>query len=378
MSMNLWILNVTIFASSFSHYSFKEMHLQPGENVRIQDVDGVKFIWLRTVPYVGNDWRRVLNMVSYAWRAFCVGLRLDEKPDVIIGTSVHLLAPFAAYVLSRFKGSRFFFEVTDLWPETLVMMSILPQRSPLTWAIRALEGYLYQKAERIVSVLPHLEEYTAGLGIPKDKVVWIPNGVDLSRYDNLRSYDGRVSDHFTIMYLGSHTYSNSLDVVLDAAEILQDEGSKEVKFVFVGDGTEKPALMKRAQGMGLKNVEFRGLVPKRDISRVMAEADAFIFSLRKLILYRYGISLNKMCDYLASGRPILYAGSSANNPVGEAGAGLTVPPENPRALADAVVQLATMNPEQRVQMGNAGFEYVRKYFDMNVLIGKLERILRSE
>lgn len=401
--MNIWILNhyattpdepatrsydigkqlvkkghrVTIFASSFSHYKFREKRLQPGERWRAEEYDNVRFIWLKTTPYKGNEWRRVINMLSYAWRAFWVGRGLKERPDVIIGTCVHPLAVLSAYILSIIRKSRFFFEVTDLWPQTLVDMGALSERSPVTWGLRNLEKFLYQKAEKIIVLLPHADDYITSLGISKDKIAWIPNGVDLSRYEGLKLYDGGISKTFTLMYTGGFLRAHRLDIMLEAAKIL-NESNNQLRFVFVGDGPERTSLIKLSKEAGLDNVSFPGLVPKREMYKVMSQADAFIGSLRNLPqLHKYGISPNKLFDYLASGRPVLFAANlpPSHNPVEEAKAGITVPPENPEALAQAITMLVAMKPEDRIQMGKNGLEYVKKHHDIRVLANKLEGIL---
>ncbi|MBC8275682.1 MAG: glycosyltransferase family 4 protein [Chloroflexi bacterium] len=363
--------SVTIFASSFSHYELVEKVLQPGENWKAENYDGVRFIWVKTFPYKRNDWRRVTNMVSYAWRAFWVGKGLKERPDVIIGTCVHPLAVLSAYVLSIFKKSRFFFEVTDLWPQTIVDMGALSERSPITWGLRVLEKFLYQKAEKIITLMPHADEYITSLGVSKDKIVWIPQCIDLARYEGLREYRGGNSKSFTLVYLGHHGVASALEVILEAAKVLQDEAKENIRFVFVGEGAEKPNLIELSEDVGLHNAEFRDPVPKNEVVEVMGEADAFVLSLRDTPLYKYGVSLNKLCDYLASGRPILFAGNASNNPVEEAKAGITVPPENPMALAQAITRLVAMKPVERIQMGKNGLEYVKKHHDIRVLADRL-------
>ena len=337
--MNVWILNhyadapdwttrsydlgkqlvdkghqVTIFAAGFSHYNFKEQRLQPGKKSRKEDWNGVRFVWLKTYPYTRNDWRRVLNMVSYSWRAFWTGRSMGEKPDVIVGTCVHPLAALTGYVLSKVKRGRFFFEVTDLWPETLIELGRMRRDGVAARVLRRLEKFLYHRSEKIIMLLGNTHDYVASLGEDPRKIVWIPNGVDLDRYKKLRKYNGEFSDCFTIMYLGGLVQSNKIDSVLEAASILQERDEGRVRFVFVGDGTDKGRLLQRAEDLQLRNVEFRGLVPKTKLAEVMSEADAFVFSLQKLNLYRFGISLNKMCDYLASGRPILFAGEKKLQP----------------------------------------------------------------
>lgn len=366
---------VTIFSSSFSHYRFQEEKLLPHQRWKVEEIDGVRFVWLRTTPYRRNDWRRAINMLSYALRAWRVARRRRERPDVIIGVSVHPLAALAAYLVSRATRSRFFFEVTDLWPETLVEFGVLPRAHPLVWLLAAIERFLYRKAERVISLLPNLAAYLAERGIDPGKAVWIPNGVDLSRYETLRGYDGTSRGVFTVMYIGGHVQANALDVILDAASVLQAGGTEQVKFVFVGGGQEKPRMVRRAEALGLRNVEFRDVVPKERLAEVMAEADAFVFSLRNLALYRYGIGLNKMCDYLASGRPIVFAGHSSYNPIADAGAGVTVPPEDPRALAEAIQRLMHLPAEARLRMGTNGVAYVERAHDIKTLASRLEALV---
>lgn len=398
--MNLWILNhyatpdsfstrhfdlgkqlvnkghkVIIFASSFTHYKFIEQRLQNGEKWRFEDYDKLRFVWIRTTPYRGNDWWRIINMLSYAWNVVWIGKRFQEKPDVIIGSCVHPFAVLSAYVLSRIKRSRFFFEVRDLWPQTIIDMGVLSEKNPVTWALRLMEKFLYKKAEKIITLLPYADKYITRLGIPKEKIICIPNGVDISRYENIKNYDGGKSIPFIIMYLGAHGKNNGLDIILKAANILQVKGMHNVRFIFVGDGPEKRALIEYATNLNLRNVEFCDHVPKKEIFKVMGGSDAFIFNLNDIPVLKYGISLNKIFDYLASGRPILFPLISANNPVLEAKAGIGFQISNPESLTKAVIELLNLSPTERIQMGLSGLEYVRKYHDIRLLANKLEEAL---
>lgn len=364
---------VTIFASGFNHYSFEEKRLKPGENSREEDWNGVRFVWLRTFPYQNNDWRRVLNMVSYSWRAFWLGWKRPERPDVISGVSVHPLAALTGWSLSWIKRSRFFIELTDLWPEVLIDFGMLSRHSPVTWLLRALEKFLYRRAERIIMVWPRTEEYVRRLGISPQKIVWLPHLADLSRYESLKSYDGLIKDRFTVMYLGSFVSFMDMGNILRSAKILQDRGRSGIHFVLVGGGTDKKSLEQLAVQLQLRNVEFPGLVAKKDIAKVMNSADAFVVSLRDVPLLKYGISLNKTCDYLASGRPTIFAGSPGYDPIKEAKGGISVVANNPVALADAVEQLMALPADARVQMGKNGREYLERVHGIDVLASRLER-----
>jgi len=373
---------VTIFASSFHHSHHQEMKLAPGERWKVEDVDGVKFVWLKTFPYKRNDWRRVLNMVSYMFRAWRLGRRLPklstgiEKPDVIIGSSVHLLAVLAAYWVAKRHRALFIMEVRDLWPQTIIDMGELSERNLIVKVLQFLERFLYRRAERIIVLGPGMGDYISARGIAKEKIVWIPNGVDLSRFEDIKAV-ASSSDRFKVMYLGAHGQANALDVLLQAATVLQERGHQEIEFILIGDGPEKPRLIKLAIEMGLKNVEFNDPVPKAEVPQALGGADATVFILNDLPLYRYGISLNKLFDYLAAEKPLILAGDPVNNPVEEARCGLTVPPRNPEALADAIIKMSRMPVGEREAMGRRGREYVEEYHSIPVLADKLMEVLRE-
>jgi len=331
---------VTILASAFHHVFRRHVKLAPGQRWRVEEVDGVDVVWIRTTPYRGNDWRRTWSMVDYTVRAWWTGRLLPRRipevgrPDVVLGSSVHLLAVVAAWRLARHYRARFVMEVRDLWPQTLVDMGQLSEASLMTRLLRGLEAFLYRRAARIVTLLPRVEDYIASRGIPREKVVWVPNGVDLSRFPT-PSPSPQADGPFTVMYPGAHGEANALGTVIEAAALLQDQAA-EVRFVFVGDGPEKEWLMEKARSLGLRNVEFRDPVRKAETTDTLHEAHVFVFHLQRAPVFEYGVSSNKLFDYMAAERPVVFAVQAGNNPVDEAGCGITIAPEDPAALADAV------------------------------------------
>lgn len=374
--------DVTILASSFNHKERREMGARRHGPYAIEEVDGIRFVWLRTVGYEGNNWRRVANMVSYLVAATWVGRRLPsldtriQRPDVILGSSVHLLAVLAADLLARHFRTHFVMEVRDLWPQTLVDVGFLTDRSLLTRTLRALETYLYRRAERIIVLLPRASEYITTLGVDAAKIHWIPNGVPLARLP-LEKKQQVGKPEFTLMYLGAHGQVNALNVLLDAAAILRSGGYTSLRFVLVGDGPEKTPLVRERDKRGLDNVIFHDPVPKDCVPSVLEEADAFVLILQDLALYKYGVSLNKLFDYMASGKPVLLAGNPANNIVEESGCGLSVEPGNPEALARAIIDLYQMPKENRSAMGQRGRAYVAQHHDYMLLAGRLAKVIEG-
>ncbi|MCY1210659.1 PEP-CTERM/exosortase A-associated glycosyltransferase [compost metagenome] len=360
-----------------------------GETARLDRVQDVPFLWVRTPPYSGNGGGRMLNMLAYSWRALQRRTTRDlTRPDVVVGSSVHPFAAAAGALLARRFGVPFVFEVRDLWPQTLVDMGRLREGDFLTWALRKLETWLYRRAERIVVLLPRAWEYIAPLGIDKERIVWIPNGVDLSLFPppppppplsplGARPGESGPAGRFTLMYLGSHGQANGLDNVLQAMKRVQDhpQGARIV-LRMIGDGPMKAALIEQAGQLGLRNVCFEAPVPKTRVPALAAQADAFVIAVRDLPrLYRYGISMNKLFDYLAAARPIVIASDASNNPVAEAGAGLSVGAEQPDALADAILRLAATPAEGRERMGRAGRRYVERHHSFTQLAERLATVL---
>ncbi len=368
--------HATIIAASVEHQSGHQ-RLEPNEKKRCDYFKGVPFLWVRTPEYQGNGGGRMRNMLAYTWAVLQRSTTAKlPRPDVVIGSSVHPFAAVAGALLSRRYKVPFIFEVRDLWPQTLVDMGRLQEDSFMTWALRKLELWLYRRAARTVVLLPRAWEYITPLGIPKERVVWIPNGVDLSLFPRSTVAD-TAKDHFTLMYFGAHGQANGLDNVLHAMKHVQEQSNgRNIHLRMIGDGPLKPSLVEQASEMGLTNVSFEPPVAKSQIPALAAQADAFVIAVLNLPgLYRYGISMNKLFDYLAAEQPILIASNGANNPVEDAQAGLTVPPGQPQALAEAIVKIANTPLPERQRMGRAGRDYVEQNHGFEQLAGRLAAVL---
>lgn len=349
-----------------------QQRLAIGEKKRISDFDGVPFLWVRTPQYEGNGIGRIMNMLVYSFRVLLPAITKNlHRPDLIVGSSVHPFAAWSGAMLARRFKVPFVFEVRDLWPQTLIDLGRLTPTGTTTRLLQWLEKWLYRRADRIVVLLPNASDYIVPLGINADKIVWIPNGVELNGYpDSPLPTESKI---FTLMYFGAHGQANGLDCILKAMAFLKKMPDMDhVRLRLIGDGPLKIELQQLAATLGLDNVQFEAPVPKRQIPSLAAEADAFVIAVMDLPkLYRFGISMNKLFDYFAAARPILIASGAVNNPVNEASAGITVPPEDAVALANAIASLVKLPVKQRAAMGSAGRDYVRLNHGFDVLTEKL-------
>jgi glycosyltransferase involved in cell wall biosynthesis len=366
----------TVLAASVDHGTGRQ-RLQSDEFSRFETLQGVPFLWIKTPAYVGNGGGRIRNMLAYTVRVLREqSIAALPRPDVVVGSSVHPFAAVAGALLARRYGVPFVFEVRDLWPQTLVDMGMLKNRSLLTWVLRKLELWLYRQAASIVVLLPMAWQYIVPLGIARERVVWIPNGVDLSLFP--QPFTATTSSEFILMYFGAHGQANGLDNVLLAMQALQQMPETDhIRLRLIGDGPLKRQLMQQAEALGLKNVNFEAPVPKNQIPALAAQAHAFVFNLIDAPVFKFGISSNKLFDFLAAARPILFSCDAANNPVAEAQAGITVMPRQPQALAEAILKVSRLSTDERNRMGRAGRQYVENNHSFELLAQRLANTLNA-
>ncbi|MGE0001086.1 MAG: glycosyltransferase family 4 protein [Fimbriimonadaceae bacterium] len=369
--------DVTLVAASFNHWTRTETRLRNGEDERFEDCEGVQILWLRVPPYPGSTVRRFLSMAAFAKAVFfSPSLRSLPPPDVVVGSNPHLFGALAAERIANELGAVFAFELRDIWPQSLVDYGRMSEVHPAIRLLRWIERHLYRSAKVIATLLPASKPYLVSHGADPEGIVWVPNGVYLP---DLPAVAPAPSNRpFVIAFVGIHGVANGLGTVLDAAKILRDRGESEtLLFRFVGDGGEKPSLVERAQAQGLSNVEFLDPVAKADVPRVIAEADAGLMILKTSPVFRWGVSPNKLFDYFGAGRPVLFSVEAGNNPVAEAGAGISVQADDAEALAAGALELARTSPERLLEMGLAGRAYVESNHDLAKLGGTLEQVLAA-
>lgn len=342
----------------------------------VEDVDGVRYVWLKTPTYTGNGARRALNMMAFAGQMARFGRRMAEafKPDVVVSSSNHPLDAVPAHRIARRAGAAYLMEVHDLWPLTPIEIGGISPRHPFIQVLQRAEDYGYRHADRVISMLPNAEDHMRQHGMSAGKFVYIPNGVHVDRWqidESLLPEDHRAqlstlaeSGRFLVGYAGAHGVANSLDTLLDAAALLRDD---PVTFVLLGRGIRKAALEQKAASLGLDNVLFLPIAPKASVPAFLDRMDALYIGLTRTPLFRFGVSPNKLFEYMMAAKPVIYALEAGNDPVAESRCGISPGAENPEAVRDAVRALMTAPEGQRAAMGQRGREYVREHHDYPVL-----------
>jgi len=359
---------VRIVASSYHYQSQRETRDYQGANDQREMIDGVEFIWVRTHPYRGNSLGRLLNLLSFAWRALRVDLLRDgDRPGAVLGSSPQPFAALAARILARRHRARFVYEVRDIWPQTLVELGRTSRLNPVILVFGWIERHCARMADAIVTLLPGSQPHLVACGARPDRIVWVPNGVDLAQSGPVRPVPRR--DTCTFLYAGAMGVANGLGQVIEAAGLLRDR-VPGVRVVLMGEGAELERLQSLATRRGATNVVFRPPVAKAAVHDALAEADAFLMILTDSPVFQWGISPNKLFDYLAAGRPVVFAVNTPVDPVAEAGAGVRADPGSPEDLARAMETVAAMTPEARAAMGLRGRQYVEAHHDVDRLAAR--------
>lgn len=371
--------DISIFASSFNHFTHREEHLSRYRLYTRKRYGRVQFIWVRTVPYRGNSISRLLNMVSYLAVVLVVQSTL-APPRLVLGSTVHPFAGLAGYVIGRMRRCPFVFEVRDLWPLALIDIGATHAGSLTAGIFNVLSSFLYRRAKRVIVLFRgSLPNVVAG-GAKRENIILIPNGVRLTKdlavpagswVDELRQW--RDSYSCVALYAGAHGLFNGVDVLVQAAALLQARGREDIGVVFVGAGTERQSAMSQAAAMNLRHTMFMESVPKAQVPALLAHADILLFHFSG----RTTGSYNKVYDYMASRRPIVYAGDAADDTIARAGAGLVTLPGRPDAVADAILSLADAPAEGRAAMGVRGRRYVEENHDIAVLARRLHDLVRD-
>ncbi len=361
-----------------------------------------RFVWLPAHDYTGNGLGRIINMVGFGlsvvrhgWNVRRYGVR---PPDVVLSSDPQPFASLAGWVLARRYRVPFVYEVRDIWPESLVQILGVPRYHPLVVLFDWMEKFLYRRSSLLVGVLPGIGEHVrARVGRKAPPFVWVPNGIAVETIPGLKAAAAvpaepapvepapdqpaaAPAEEFVIVYAGAHGPPNSLDTIIDAAQILENSAGEtgiRVRFDLYGSGVSKEDLIEEVRRRGLTSVHFHDPVPKSRVVDLVRAADASIITYRSIDLYRFGVSPNKVFDYLAAGRPVIVALDAPNDPIALAHAGVFARAEDPADLAAVIRSLAAMPAADRDRIGRSGQRYVCENHDMAELGRRLANALRG-
>ncbi|MEQ9544800.1 MAG: glycosyltransferase family 4 protein [Marinobacter sp.] len=365
--------------ASAGHHLFREKPPLDAPFRLEEQVEGFSVAWVRMPEYSqAHSKGRILGWFLFPWRIQRLARVIPEAPDVVVCSSPSLLSFLGAKRLARKFAVKLIFEVRDIWPLTLTDIGGYSKRHPFIRLLQRVEDKAYRDSDRVISNLKNAVEHMVSRGMQSEKFAWIPNGFSLNEVNmgvplNRGSLDQLPKGKFLVGYTGTLGLANALDTLIKAAGNLKEY--KDIAFVIVGRGKEKLPLQELAAEKGGGNVYFVDPIPKVEIPAMLAKFDACYIGWLNDELYRFGIGANKIPEYLYSGKPVIHAYSGVSDPINEADAGIQVPAEDDAMLADAVLSLYRMSPEQRAVMGTNGRKAALEHYEYGTLAEKFSQIL---
>jgi glycosyltransferase involved in cell wall biosynthesis len=326
---------------------FHHLHQKP-QTAGLRRIGDVDFWFLETPRYGDGSLGRLRNNLSFGPRFQLNARRISEqfgKPDLIIASTPHLFFIAAARRIARRFNAKFWVEVRDLWPESIVALGLVPARHPLMKVIAWKERQAYRVADRVICLLASAEAHMNSRGLPSGRFVWVPNGVsdreiryalepqDISHpmIDQIKQI--KTEGKRVVLYAGAMGPPNAMEVVVDAASALVTT-NPEIHFVLIGSGISRVKLEQRAAN--LPSVEFHNEVERPIVHAMLRASDCAVVSFHKNALYDHGISPNKLFDYcLFAPRTVIACEQKALTGYEDL-VTLRCAPDDPAALAQAL------------------------------------------
>jgi len=353
--------DVMVIAASYSHV--RKINPKVTKQLTDEIIDNVKYKWIKTPTYEKNGIRRGLHIFIYNFKLwFYAGKIADEfKPDVVISSGVTPFDFMGCNRIAKKVNAAIVYEVGDLWPLTLIELGGFSPKHPFIRIMQSAENYAYKNTDAVISLLPCAEDYMKKHGLKNNKFNYIPNGIMIDEWKSQKelseehdSLIRKFKNKFLIGYAGAHGIANSLISIIDAVSLLKRD---DIALLLIGNGTEKDKLMKYVKDHKIENVYFLPPIQKIEIPSFLHKMDILYIGLQKQAIFRFGISPNKLFDYMMAGKPIIQAIEAGNNLVEKADCGLFAEPENPESIAEAIIKLKNMTIEQRKKLGNNGHKY---------------------
>jgi len=378
----------SVFVGSFLHNTNHQMINDHSLLLKYEPCS-FDYYFVSTCDYSKSKIKRLYAMLQFYFKMFKVSKKLP-KPEVVIGSSPHLLSALAAILIARKHKAQAIVEIRDLWPESLKEYKVL-SNPIILGVLYQLEKWIYKHADKLIFTMDGGAEYikdkkwdtAQGGPINLAKVFNCNNGVDLSTFnENRDAYkyadeDLDNSNLFRVIYTGSIRHVNNIQSIVNVAQIIQERQVDKLKFLIFGDGNERIKLEEYCQSNQINNISFKGFVDKKYIPYILSQSHLNIFHFEPNKLAKYGASLNKMFEYFASGKPTLTDCEFKNDLLIKYQCGKVIDHATEQQLADAIIEFAQMPLDEYKVYGENALR-LAKLFDYQTLTIKLIDIIEQD
>jgi glycosyltransferase involved in cell wall biosynthesis len=322
---------------------------------------------------------KLINYFSFAILSCIVGIFTVRSTDIVFVESPPLFLAISGYLLGRMKRAKFVLNISDLWPESAIALGVLRNPAVIRCSIW-LERELYRRADLITG---QTQGIMAGVRNrwPFTPRALLTNGVApefLMKIEAARPSRSKLrqelgfADKFIVAYTGVHGFSQRLETIVRAAELLFSY--KDMQFIFWGDGPEKPGLEAMVLAKHLSNVQFVPSQPSSRMPEVLISVDVSVVPLARTELFK-GALPSKLFEALGAGVPVVAAvEGEARSLVEASGGGIVIEPENAQMMAEAIVRLF-VDSSLRQKLSTDGRNYVVSHYNRKTIAQHFESLL---
>ena len=370
---------VYLITASYTHL-LKKLPVV-NESFHIQVVDGFNLVWIKMPEYSeAHDKKRILNWFLFSYKITKLSKILKVTPNTIVYSSPSIVGYLGSKRLAKQCQAKLILDIRDIWPLTLIKIGNISPSHPFIRLLSYIEKKAYLGSDIVVSNLKYAVNHMQSIGMNPSKFRWIPNGVDLDEMVNqeplTKEFLNKIpTNKFIIGYTGTFGLSNDLNTLIDAATIIQ-QIDQNIAFVLIGSGRERQELLDKISSLRLHNTHILNSIPKTQIQSALKLFDGLWIGAKSTDLYQFGVSPNKLFEYLYAGKPIIYSIDSGNfTPISDYKCGMQVKPEDAEDLANNILALKAIPIEARLKMGENGHNSAIKYFTYQSLTNKFQEIL---
>lgn len=376
---------VTIIASAFSHYRTVQPDIS--RQLNKETIDGIDYIWIKTPVYKKNNLKRFYNILVFVLKLFWFkkSINHDSHFDIVISSSTYPLDIYPSRRFAKKHSAKHIFEVHDLWPLSPIVLGGMSKWNPFIIMMQIAENYAYSRCDDVISLLENAKDHMVEHGLEPSKFNYLPNGVNpgewSDRPDNDTTEQSERIKRFkkkyktVIGYTGAIGPANAMKTFIEAANILKDES---FGFVLVGNGQEREYLVKMADSLKLENVIFLDPVKKEYLQSILSLFDILYIGYKNSELYKYGVSPNKLFDYIMAARPVVFGLGHSYSVIDKADSVHQAEPDDPGQVAELIREIANTGIKERNQSALNSKEYILNHYSFDVLSEKLLSIAVSE
>ncbi|CAM4283952.1 glycosyltransferase family 4 protein [Pseudoalteromonas ostreae] len=324
-----------------------------------EEQDGVKVCWIKNIKYNKSaSMKRVLSWFDFEFRLFLMDKKKLNKPDVVLISSLSLLSIVYGYYLKKRFGASLIFEIRDIWPLTLIEEGGVSKYHPLSIVLGWLEKFGYKNADLIVGTMPRLDLHVESILGYKKEVFCSPLGIDEHQIGAVLEVP-KLDVYFPegkkiIGYAGSMGISNSLQPFIDIIKNMSE--FKELHFVLVGAGDLKDKF--KNELTSYDNVTFVPKIKQEEVQYFLNKCDVLYLSTQNSKVWDFGQSMNKVVQYMLSGKPVVASYSGYPSMLNESGSGIFIPADDKDVMQDALIKFAFLNDDERRNLGDKGKEWI--------------------